>query len=88
MLKELFVNKESLGFLSGENYLSAWQNFQKKIEQSDVVGIYHETYTVKAGNYEAVFRKMNPDGLSKALKNRGIDVDSAIAKNHLCTKVE
>lgn len=115
MLKELFVNKESIGFLSGENYfglrttvsiqywqspeqlmayakndkhLSAWQNFQKKVGQSDAVGIYHETYTVKAGDYESVFSNMNPYGLSKALKKRKIDGRSATAKNRLRTKVE
>ena len=44
----------------------AWVAFNKRIGQSrGDVGIWHETYKVQAGQYEAVYSGMPPFGLGK-----------------------
>ncbi len=41
--------------------------FNKRIKKSrGDVGIWHETYLVRAGNYEAIYSGMPPIGLGKA----------------------
>jgi hypothetical protein len=47
----------------------AWVDFNKKIGKSrGDVGIWHETYLIKPGQYEAVYSGMPPYGLGKAGK--------------------
>lgn len=36
-------------------HLPAWADFNRRIAKSDVVGIWHETFLVGAGEYEAVY---------------------------------
>lgn len=96
MIKELYKNRESLGFLSmesyfglrttlmiqywrstedllsyakGEKHLAAWKNFNQKVKNNDAVGIYHETYTVQQGSYEAIYGNMPLHGLGKAAEH-------------------
>ena len=48
-------------------HLPAWQHFNNIVSQRrDVVGIWHETYGVRAGSYETVYSGMPPFGLGKA----------------------
>ena len=44
----------------------AWLWFNKNIASDGDVGIWHETYLVRAGEYEAVYNNMPPRGLGKA----------------------
>ena len=45
----------------------AWVDFNKRIGGSrGDVGIWHETYRVRAGEYECVYSGMPPLGLAKA----------------------
>jgi hypothetical protein len=45
----------------------AWVAFNKRVGQSrGDVGIWHETYRVRAGEYECVYSGMPPFGLAKA----------------------
>jgi hypothetical protein len=47
----------------------AWTNFYKKIgKSSGDVGIWHETYRVAPGNYEAIYSGMPTFGLGKVGK--------------------
>lgn len=44
-----------------------WVAFNRRIKgQRGDVGIWHETYRVRAGDYEAIYSGMPPFGLSKA----------------------
>ena len=44
----------------------AWVDFNKRMGRSrGDVGIWHETYLVKAGQYEAIYSGMPPRGLGK-----------------------
>ncbi|HCU50057.1 MAG TPA: DUF4188 domain-containing protein [Micromonosporaceae bacterium] len=44
----------------------AWRAFNKAIAGNGDVGIWHETYLVKAGQYESVYGNMPRIGLAKA----------------------
>lgn len=52
---------------SGLHY-PAWKAFNTKIRSSGDVGIWHETYLVKNGNYECIYHNMPPYGLGKVGK--------------------
>ncbi|MBL7841811.1 MAG: DUF4188 domain-containing protein [Cyclobacteriaceae bacterium] len=43
----------------------AWKDFNKRIKSNGDVGIWHETYKVRAGEYECVYNNMPKYGLGK-----------------------
>ncbi len=47
-------------------HLPAWQRFNREARSSGSVGIWHETYLVGPGAYEAIYANMPPFGLAKA----------------------
>lgn len=47
-------------------HLGPWRRFITEIGSSGDVGIWHETYKVRAGEYEAVYGNMPVHGLAKA----------------------
>ena len=47
-------------------HLPAWKAFNNEIGLSGDVGIWHETFLVPAGRYEAIYGNMPPCGLGKA----------------------
>ena len=49
---------------NGEHY-PAWKSFNMKIKSNGDVGIWHETYMIKAGNYENIYNNMPPFGMGK-----------------------
>lgn len=57
---EAFAKDES------DPHLAAWRNYWKRVGSSKRSGIWHETYLVRAGEYEAVYANMRPFGLAKA----------------------
>jgi len=42
-----------------------WVRFNKEIRSNGDIGIWHETYMVRAGEYECVYNNMPPFGLGK-----------------------
>jgi len=46
----------------------AWAAFNRAIANNGDVGIWHETYIIKPGNYETVYSGMPPYGLGKVGK--------------------
>ena len=50
-------------------HLPAWAAFNRAIGKSGDVGVWHETYRIKEGNYEAIYVNMPPFGLAKATKS-------------------
>lgn len=113
MIRELYMHKEDLGFLSMESYfgfrttamiqywrsmddllayakndrhLTAWRNFNKKSGGNGAVGIYHETYQIKGGNYESVFVNMPKHGLGKAVSASPITSELDSAQQRLNSK--
>jgi hypothetical protein len=51
-------------------HLPAWRRFNAVIGASGDVGIWHETYRVAAGEYEAVYGNMPVVGLASATSHR------------------
>ncbi len=49
-----------------QTHFPAWVDFNKRVRKNGEVGIWHETYLVKAGNYETIYNNMPPLGLGKA----------------------
>ena len=44
----------------------AWTAFNRAVGSNGDVGIWHETYRVKPGDYECIYNNMPPFGLGKA----------------------
>ena len=47
-------------------HLPAWAAFKRQVAMNGDVGIWHETYLVRAGEYETVYGNMPPYGLGLA----------------------
>lgn len=61
-----FDHLETYARRQDRQHWPAWVDFNKRIEQSrGDVGIWHETYQVRAGEYETVYSGMPPFGLGK-----------------------
>lgn len=66
----------------------AWKAFNTKIRSNGDVGIWHETYKVRAGEYECIYNNMPPYGLGKvgelvpATGRREYAGDRISAKSH------
>jgi hypothetical protein len=50
----------------GNLHLPAWRWFNRAVKASGDVGIWHETYLVRAGGYEAIYGNMPRIGLAAA----------------------
>jgi Domain of unknown function (DUF4188) len=50
-------------------HLEPWRQFNRAIRNSGDVGIWHETYQVRAGEYEAVYGNMPVFGLAAAARH-------------------
>lgn len=57
-------------------HLPAWRAFNKRVGTNGDVGIWHETYPARAGEYENVYVNMPRFGLAKA----GVSLDPAEAR--------
>lgn len=47
-------------------HLPAWAEFNRKVGGNGAVGIFHESYLVRAGEYECVYANMPRTGLASA----------------------
>lgn len=47
-------------------HFPAWVEFNRSVRDNDTLGIWHETYLVPAGSYEAIYHNCRPTGLGKA----------------------
>ena len=50
---------------SDDPHLEVWRDYWRRVGKSDRTGIWHETYQVRAGEYEAIYGNMPPHGLGK-----------------------
>ena len=49
-------------------HLPAWAEFNRRVGSNGDVGIWHETYRVRPGDFECVYNNMPAFGLAKATK--------------------
>lgn len=47
-------------------HVPAWMQFNQSVGTNGDVGIWHETYLVKASQFEAIYQNMPPYGLARA----------------------
>jgi hypothetical protein len=57
-----------MGYAKNRNaaHLPAWRAFNRRVGTNGDVGIWHETYRVRPGDYENIYVNMVPFGLGKA----------------------
>jgi hypothetical protein len=61
-----FEHLEAFARDEDDPHLAVWRSYWKRVGRDDRTGIWHETYLVRAGEYEAVYGNMPPFGLGKA----------------------
>ena len=61
-----FDHLEAFARDKDDPHLEVWRNYWKRVGKSNRTGIWHETFMVKAGQYETVYGNMPPIGLGKA----------------------
>lgn len=61
-----FEHLHAYARLKEAEHLPAWAAFNRTIGTNGDVGIWHETYLVRAGEYEAIYGNMPPFGLGQA----------------------
>jgi hypothetical protein len=61
-----FDHLEAFAKDKDDPHLEAWRGYWRRVGQSTGAGIWHETYLVRAGEYEAIYGNMPPHGLGKA----------------------
>lgn len=61
-----FEHLEAFARNKEDPHLAAWRNYWQRVGKQARTGIWHETFLVRAGEYEAVYANMPPFGLGKA----------------------
>ncbi len=61
-----FEHLEAFANDRDDPHLDAWRQYWRRVGRSDRTGIWHETYLVREGAYEAIYGNMPPRGLGKA----------------------
>jgi hypothetical protein len=79
-----FEHLEAFARDADDPHLAVWRNYWRRVGNSGRTGIWHETYLVRAGEYEAIYGNMRPFGLGKASRLVPIS-DSSSARRRLKT---
>ena len=61
-----FEHLEAFAKDNDDPHLEVWRTYWKRVGKGTRAGIWHETYLVRAGEYEAIYGNMPPHGLGKA----------------------
>lgn len=64
-------------------HFPAWVEFNRRLSRGGSVGIWHETFMVKAGAYEAIYNNMPPYGLGAATQLVAVEGSRRTAKGRL-----
>ena len=70
-----------------EPHLKAWQRFNRVVGADGSVGIWHETYLINPGNYEAIYGNMPIFGLAAATKHVPVKGRKETARHRLENEV-
>ena len=61
-----FEHLEAFARDQDDPHLATWRNYMKRAKDNPRTGIWHETFLVRAGEYEAIYGNMPDIGLGKA----------------------
>lgn len=64
-----FEHLERYARSADQRHLPAWRRFNQKVNNSGAVGIYHETYRIRPGGWEAIYGNMPVFGLAGATRS-------------------
>ena len=71
-----FDQLEAFAKDTDDPHLAAWRNYWKRVGKSTHVGIWHETFLVRDGEYEAIYGNMPSYGLAEA--SRAVPLAEAV----------
>lgn len=60
-----FEHLEAFAKDTNDPHLAVWRNYWKRVGGSTRTGVWHETYLVRAGEFETIYGNMPPIGLGK-----------------------
>lgn len=84
-----FADLERFARASNDPHMPAWQRFNKAVGyKTPSVGIWHETYLVEAGQYEAIYGNMPVVGLAAATKHVTITSQRESARQRVEASVQ
>jgi hypothetical protein len=63
-----FEHLEAFAKDRDDPHLDVWRRYWKRVGRDTRSGIWHETFLVRSGEYEAIYGNMPPTGLGKATK--------------------
>ena len=72
-----FEHLEAFAKDQSDPHLEVWRSYWRRVGTSARTGIWHETYLVRAGEYEAVYGNMPPYGLARAARSVPLDAASS-----------
>ncbi|NJN44348.1 MAG: DUF4188 domain-containing protein [Anaerolineae bacterium] len=78
-----FESIEQFARNPSDPHLEAWKTFRKAVGDDGTVGIWHETYLVRAGEHEAVYGNMPQFGLAKAFGHVPITASIQTARQRI-----
>ncbi|MFW0795000.1 DUF4188 domain-containing protein [Gordonia sp. CPCC 205515] len=61
-----FAHLEAFAKDTDDPHAAVWREYWKRVGSSSRSGIWHETFLVHAGEYEAIYGNMPPTGLGRA----------------------
>lgn len=61
-----FEHLDAFANNTDDPHIAVWRNYWRRVGKSTRAGIWHETYLVRAGEYEAIYANMPPHGLGTA----------------------
>ena len=64
-----FAHLEAFSKDKDDPHLEAWRTYWKRVGKDTRSGIWHETFLVRAGEYEAIYGNMPVRGLAKASRS-------------------
>lgn len=74
-----YAHLEAYARKHDSEHLPAWRAFNRAARRSSAVGIYHETFRVGDGSWEAIYRNMPAVGLLGAVGGRPVSAASTSA---------
>jgi len=71
-----FADLERFASNADDPHLAPWRKYWKRVGKSGRTGVWHETFLVRAGEYEAIYGNMAPVGLGKATELVPLSADA------------
>jgi hypothetical protein len=78
-----FEALEAYAWAQDHEHFPALKAFNAAIGDNPAVGVWHETYLVNAGAYEAIYRNMPRFGLARAFEHSRIDRSRDTARERI-----